>query len=134
MKQIYTFILLFALATTSNFTLLAQELEEQQDVEINSANKDLSITIGVYNNTLYILNAKENEKVDIMNMLGENVLSYIIMHFMPKSNAYLGSIRYFRRFAHIQRSLLVIIAKPKNFKTSECHILLYHNFPFISTA
>lgn len=78
MKQIYTFILLFALATTSNFTLLAQELEGQQDVEINSANKDLSITIGVYNNTLYILNAKENEKVDIMNMLGENVLSYII--------------------------------------------------------
>lgn len=78
MKQIYTFILLFALATTSNFTLLGQELEGQQDVEINSANKDLSITIGVYNNTLYILNAKENEKVDIMNMLGENVLSYLI--------------------------------------------------------
>lgn len=77
MKQIYTFILLFALAVTSNFTLLAQEMG-QQDVEINSTNKDLSITIGVYNNILYILNAKENEKVDIMNMLGENVLSYLI--------------------------------------------------------
>lgn len=77
MKQIYTFILLFALAFTSNFTLLAQEMG-QQDVEINSTNKDLSITIGVYNNILYILNAKENEKVDIMNMLGENVLSYLI--------------------------------------------------------
>ena len=77
MKQIYTFILLFALAVTSNFTLLAQEMG-QHDVEINSANKDLSITIGVYNNILYILNAKENEKVDIMNMLGENVLSYLI--------------------------------------------------------
>ena len=77
MKQIYTFILLFALAVTSSFTLLAQEMG-QQDVEINSTNKDLSITIGVYNNILYILNAKENEKVDIMNMLGENVLSYLI--------------------------------------------------------
>ena len=77
MKQIYTFILLFALAVTSNFTLLAQEMG-QQDVEINSTNKDLSITIGVYNNILYILTAKENEKVDIMNMLGENVLSYLI--------------------------------------------------------
>ena len=77
MKQIYTFILSFALAVTSNFTLLAQEMG-QQDVEINSTNKDLSITIGVYNNILYILNAKENEKVDIMNMLGENVLSYLI--------------------------------------------------------
>ena len=77
MKQIYTFILLFALAVTSNFTLLAQEMG-QHDVEINSTNKDLSITIGVYNNILYILNAKENEKVDIMNMLGENVLSYLI--------------------------------------------------------
>lgn len=77
MKQIYTFILLFALAVTSNFTLLAQEMG-QQDVEINSTNKDLSITIGVYNNILYILNAKENEKVDIINMLGENVLSYLI--------------------------------------------------------
>lgn len=77
MKQIYTFILLFALAVTSNFTLLAQEMG-QQDVEINSTSKDLSITIGVYNNILYILNAKENEKVDIMNMLGENVLSYLI--------------------------------------------------------
>lgn len=77
MKQIYTFILLFALAVTSNFTLLAQEMG-QHDVEINSTNKDLSITIGVYNNVLYILNAKENEKVDIMNMLGENVLSYLI--------------------------------------------------------
>lgn len=77
MKQIYTFILLFALTVTSNFTLLAQEMG-QQDVEINSTNKDLSITIGVYNNILYILNAKENEKVDIMNMLGENVLSYLI--------------------------------------------------------
>ena len=77
MKQIYTFILLFALAVTSNFTLLAQEMG-QQDVEINSTNKDLSITIGVYNNILYILNAKEYEKVDIMNMLGENVLSYLI--------------------------------------------------------
>lgn len=77
MKQIYTFILLFALAVSSNFTLLAQEMG-QQDVEINSTNKDLSITIGVYNNILYILNAKENEKVDIMNMLGENVLSYLI--------------------------------------------------------
>lgn len=77
MKQIYTFILSFALAVTSNFTLLAQEMG-QHDVEINSTNKDLSITIGVYNNILYILNAKENEKVDIMNMLGENVLSYLI--------------------------------------------------------
>ena len=77
MKQIYTFILLFALAVTSNFTLLAQEMG-QHGVEINSTNKDLSITIGVYNNILYILNAKENEKVDIMNMLGENVLSYLI--------------------------------------------------------
>ena len=77
MKQIYTFILLFSLAVTSNFTLLAQEMG-QHDVEINSTNKDLSITIGVYNNILYILNAKENEKVDIMNMLGENVLSYLI--------------------------------------------------------
>ena len=46
MKQIYTFILLFALAVSSNFTLLAQEMG-QQDVEINSTNKDLSITIGV---------------------------------------------------------------------------------------
>ena len=77
MKQIYTFILLFALAVTSNFTLLAQEMG-QHDVEINSTNKDLSITIGVYNNIVYILNSKENEKVDIMNMLGENVLSYLI--------------------------------------------------------
>ena len=77
MKLIYTFILFLAMATTSCFSAFAQELEGQ-GLEESTSTKDLNVTIGVYNNTLYIINAKENEKVDVMNMLGENILTYTI--------------------------------------------------------
>lgn len=77
MKQLYKFILLLALILVGNFNAFAQEVDASNQ-ETNTSLKEQRMTISVYNNTLYIINAKENEKVDIMNMLGENILSYSI--------------------------------------------------------
>lgn len=77
MKYVYKFILFLALSMIGNLGLMAQDLNE---IELESVepSKELPISIAVYNNTLYIVNAKENEVVSIMNMLGENVMTCVI--------------------------------------------------------
>ena len=72
MKKILLFTLLFASAfslsvtaqTANNPVLANLELEGKKSVEIS---------ISVFNNKLYILNAPENSQLEIRNMLGEKV-------------------------------------------------------------
>lgn len=77
MKKILLFIFLFA--TASFIALPAKAQDANTPVQTNfESEKETEISISVFNNTLYVINAAENSYLEIRNMLGEKVFeSYI---------------------------------------------------------
>ena len=77
MKKIVLFILLFASAVS--FTAAAQTANNPVQANLDPENKkNAEISISVFNNKLYILNAPENSYLEIRNMLGEKVFESAI--------------------------------------------------------
>ena len=72
MKKVLLLISLFVVALT--FSVSAQSANNPTQTNLESDSKaNAEISISVFNNRLYILNAPENSHLEIRNMLGEKV-------------------------------------------------------------
>ncbi len=72
MKKVLLLTFIFASALT--FSVSAQSVNSPVQANLESENKkSTEISISVFNNNLYILNAPENSYLEIRNMLGEKV-------------------------------------------------------------
>ena len=72
MKKVLLLISLFVSALTFSVSAQLANSPVQANLESDSK-KNTEISISVFNNKLYILNAPENSYLEIRNMLGEKV-------------------------------------------------------------